>query len=91
MFDFGFVTAYTYTVLLYTAYTLLYLSYFLLLLFDLRLANNNYVTNFLQSNTYLQQPKLPACCDFSVGPRPEVFAKKCSGAGKYSHYHKVTA
>ena len=46
--------------------------YFLLLLFDLRLANNNYVTNFLQSNTYFQQPKLPACCDF-YGPE----------AGKY--------
>ena len=55
----------------------------LLLLFDLRLANNNYVTNFLQSNTYLQQPKLPAYCDF-VGPRPEVFAKKGPEAGKYS-------
>ena len=47
----------------------------------LRLANSNYVTNFLQSNTYLQQPKLPACCDFlwalgrkystKKGPRPE--------------------
>ena len=45
----------------------------MLLLFDFRLANNDYVTNFLQSNTYLQQPKLPVSSDVE-GPRPEVFA-----------------
>ena len=39
----------------------------------LRLANSNYVTNFLQSNTYLHQPKLPVSSDVE-GPRPEVFA-----------------
>ena len=69
MFDFGFDCD-------YLEYIHIMYVYFLLLLFDLRLANNNYVTNFLQSNTYLQQPKLPACCDFFVGPRPEVFTKK---------------
>ena len=65
----------------------------LLLLFDLRLANTDYVTNFLQSNTYLHQPKLPVV----VGPRPEVFAinkgprpvsihiKEGPEAGKHSH------
>ena len=45
----------------------------MLLLFDLRLANNDYVTHFLQSNTYLQQPKLPVI-SYVEGPRPEVFA-----------------
>ena len=57
--------------------------YFLLLLFHLRLANSNYVTNFLQSNTYLQQPKLPACCDF-CGPSAGSIRKKGPEAGKYS-------
>ena len=57
--------------------------YFLLLLFDLRLANNNYVTKFLQSNTYLQQPKLPACCDF-CGSSAGSIRKKGPEAGKYS-------
>ena len=47
----------------------------LFLLFNLRVDNNDGDTNFLQSNTYLQQPKLPACAVI-VGPRPEVFAKK---------------
>ena len=77
MFDFGFDCD-------YLEYIHIMYVYFLLLLFDLRLANNNYVTNFLQSNTYLRQPKLPVCCDFFVGPRPEVFAKKGPKAGKYS-------
>ena len=79
MFDFGFDCD-------YLEYIHIMYVYFLLLLFDLRLANNNYVTNFLQSNTYLQQPKLPACCDFlwalgrkyspKKGPRPESIRKK---------------
>ena len=48
----------------------------LFLLFNnLRVDNNNGDANFLQSNTYLQQPKLPTC-EFVVGLRPEVFAKK---------------
>ena len=63
----------------------------LLFLFDLRLANKYcYVTNFLQSNTYLQQTKLPAYCDF-CGPSAGSICKKGSEAGKYSHYDKVTA
>ena len=60
----------------------------LLLLFDFRLANNDYVTNFLQSNTYLQQPKLPVSSDVE-GPRPEVFAVKGPEAGKYSHWKSI--
>ena len=46
----------------------------------------DYITYFLQSNTYLHQPKLPACCDFcgpsagsirqKKGPRPVSIRKK---------------
>ena len=44
------------------------------LLFNLRVDNNDGEANFLQSNTYLQQPsKLPVKSDVE-GPRPEVFA-----------------
>ena len=68
--------------LIVTAYIHIMYVYFLLLLFHLRLANNNYVTNFLQSNTYLQQPKLPACCDF-CGPSAGSIRKKGPKAGKY--------
>ena len=45
----------------------------LFLLFNLRVDNNDGDANFLQSNTYLQQPKLPVSSDIE-GPRPEVFA-----------------
>ena len=58
----------------------------LFLLFNLRVDNNDGDTNFLQSNTYLQQPKLPTCCDFcgplagsicqKKGPRPVSICKK---------------
>ena len=45
----------------------------LFLLFNLRVDNNDGDTNFLQSNTYLQQPKLPVSSDVE-GSWLEVFA-----------------
>ena len=51
----------------------------------LRLANSNYVTNFLQSNTYLQQPKLPAFCELFCGPSSGSIRQERPEAGKYSH------
>ena len=46
----------------------------LFLLFNLRVDNNDGDANFLQSNTYLQQPKLPVI-SYVEGPWPEVFAQ----------------
>ena len=37
-------------------------------LVNLRVDNNDGDTTFLQSNTYLHQPKLPACCELFCGP-----------------------
>ena len=54
----------------------------LFIIFSLRVLAQQYV--------FAAQPKLPVGSDVE-GMRPKVFAKKWPKAGKYLHYHKVTA